>query len=63
MIERDNNDQFVRIRCDGCGEPSPPTSDLIINRGLNGMGWDCKGGKHKCPTCKDDAAPVAMAAE
>lgn len=63
MIERNENDEFVRVRCDGCGEPSPPTSDLIINHGLNGLGWDCKGGKHRCPVCKDDVAPVAQAAE
>ena len=63
MIERDKRGQFVRIRCDGCDAPSPATDALIINHGLNGMGWDCKGGKHKCPTCKDDAAPVALAAE
>jgi len=62
MIERDKNDQFVRIRCDVCNEPSPPTDDMFINRGLNNMGWQCLGGTHKCPTCKP-AEPDALAAE
>lgn len=55
MIEVNDKDEFVRIRCDRCSEPSPPTADLCINHGLVGMGWDCKGGKHVCPTCREPA--------
>lgn len=56
MIERDSVGQFIRIRCDKCGEPAPPSADLIVNRGLNGLGWDCKGGKHVCPAHKEPAS-------
>lgn len=55
MIERDANQQFVRIRCDKCGEPAPPSDALIINKGLIGMGWECSGGVHICPHCKEPA--------
>lgn len=53
MVERDDKDQFVAIRCDKCGKNSPPTSELIINKGLIGMGWFCRGGSHVCPDCKE----------
>ncbi len=53
MVERDQSGEFVRIRCDKCEKPSPPTSDLIVNHGLIGMGWNCRGGSHVCPDCKE----------
>lgn len=53
MIERDKTGDFVRIRCDRCDCPAPPSDNLIINHGLIGLGWDCKGGKHVCAICKD----------
>ena len=53
MVEYDSKGQFVRIKCDTCQKPSPPTADLIINHGLIGMGWDCRGGSHICPDCKE----------
>lgn len=53
MVERDDKDQFVAIRCDKCGKNSPPTSELIINKGLIGMGWFCRGGSHVCPDCRE----------
>ena len=55
MVERDDQGEFVAIRCDKCGKTSPPTDDLIINHGLIGLGWYCAGGKHVCPDCKDGA--------
>ncbi len=54
-VEYDSNYQFVTIRCDKCGKVSPPTEELIINKGLIGMGWFCAGGKHVCPDCKEPA--------
>jgi len=63
MIVYDENKRFKAVRCDGCGAPSPPTAEIFINHGLVNMGWDCKGGKHRCPVCKDGAQPVALAAE
>lgn len=54
MVERDTKGDFVRIKCDDCGKPSPSKSDLIINHGLIGMGWKCTGGSHVCPDCKDE---------
>ena len=54
MIEYSENSRFLRIRCDKCEKPSPPTDDLIVNNGLIGMGWYCLGGKHVCPDCRDD---------
>ena len=63
MIVYDENRQFKAIECDGCRVSSPPTAEIFIHHGLNGMGWDCRGGKHRCPTCKNDAQPVALAAE
>lgn len=63
MIERDTKGEFVRIRCDTCGEPAPSTPDRIINHGLIGLGWACSGGKHVCPapTCQPDATPSIWA--
>lgn len=52
MVNYDTKGQFVSVTCDKCHAPNPPLADLIINHGLNGLGWDCKGGKHICPTCK-----------
>ena len=63
MIERDDNDEFVRIRCDVCRAPAPPNSDLIINHGLNGMGWHCMGGTHLCPEHRPDVVATTQAGE
>lgn len=49
MVERDSKGDFAAIRCDKCGLHAPPTSDLVINHGLIGMGWECHGGTHICP--------------
>lgn len=49
MIERNDKDEFVRIRCDECNKPAPPSPDILINRGLVNMGWHCLGGHHLCP--------------
>ncbi len=54
MIERDKRAQFVRIRCDVCNEPAPPTDHIAINLGLNNMGWKCFGGTHLCPAHAED---------
>lgn len=59
MIERNARDEFVRVRCDGCGLPAPANADLIVNHGLNGLGWDCRGGSHKCPVCKGGVGGAA----
>lgn len=53
MVEQDDKGEFVTIRCDKCGKSSPPTEELIINKGLIGLGWYCAGGKHVCPDCKE----------
>lgn len=53
MVEQDDKGNLVAIRCDSCGKASPPTEELIINKGLIGMGWFCKGGSHVCPDCKE----------
>ena len=52
-VEYDSKGDFVAIRCDKCGAPNPPTEDLLMNRGLVGLGWYCAGGKHLCPDCKE----------
>ena len=62
MVERDDAGEFVRIRCDWCDAPAPPTADLIINFGLNNMGWHCMGGNHTCASCRE-AAPIDKGAE
>lgn len=54
MIERDDKDQFVRIRCDVCNKPAPPSDAPFLNHGLIGIGWDCKGGKHVCSDHKEE---------
>lgn len=59
MVERDDKDEFVRIRCDTCDNPAPSTTAPFLNHGLIGLGWDCKGGRHVCPKC----VPVAPLAE
>lgn len=39
MIERDTNGEFLNIACDDCYEPAPSVSALVINKGLQGLGW------------------------
>lgn len=53
MVEYDDKGDFVAVRCDKCGKHNPPTEDLMMNRGLVGLGWYCAGGKHVCPDCKE----------
>lgn len=60
MIERDQKDDFVAIRCDDCGIVAPSTADKFLNVGLNGMGWLCVGGTHLCEACKGDRIAPAF---
>jgi len=53
MVKYDKDGQFEAIHCDKCDKPNPPTEDLMMNRGLIGLGWFCAGGKHLCPDCKE----------
>ena len=55
MVKYDTNGEFVAIHCDKCDKPNPPVEDLMMNRGLVGLGWYCAGGKHVCSDCKEPA--------
>lgn len=50
---------YSHIECDveGCGERSPPDAILIKSHGLQGLGWYCKGGHHRCPKHAETDAP------
>lgn len=51
---------YSHIECDveGCGEKSPPATVLLKSHGLQGLGWYCKGGHHRCPKHAEDETPL-----
>lgn len=50
MIKRDDQNQYVGVACDTCGNDAPPAKE-IIGIGLEALGWHCSGGTHICPAC------------
>lgn len=52
MILKDDQDQYLTIKCDlpDCDVRAPEAGEILAGRGLNNMGWHCSGGSHLCPT-------------
>lgn len=50
MIVRDDNGDYVGIKCDECPTMAPPADEVLRGHGLVNMGWHCSGGTHLCPT-------------
>lgn len=54
MYVRDEDGNYQHIKCDVCEEISPPAAVLLDKGGLQGLGWYCSGGKHRCPEHFDE---------